>query len=176
MPLALTANELLDYLKGYEGRWVGDYTIHSTANNYTESFPVEQRYWWVGEVLHGISVSERDRGMETATSKTTFDGEKLIAEVKRGTETETYFGVLKEGALLWISSDLRRANDYQMREILINEPGEPRKMKIEGFDTYITGDGLAHIIFKGRLTLQVEEAEPDKDKLGASASGRPGAQ
>lgn len=153
-PLALFADELLDHLRVYEGRWLGNFTIHSTANGYTESFPVEQQYWWKGEILHGVLVSERDSGMETATSKTWKEGDKLIAEVVRGSDRATYFGVLHDGGLLWLSSDLQRVNDYQMREVILRKEGEPTRLKIEGFDTYVYGDGLAHIIFKGELTYE----------------------
>lgn len=83
LPLALPANELRDYLQYYEGRWVGQFSIHSTANGYTESFPVEHRYWWKEEGL--------------------------------------------------------------------------RKLKVEGFDTYVFGEGLAYIVFKGELSRQPEK-------------------
>lgn len=148
---------MLDYLQGYEGRWFGDYSIHSTANGYTEKFTVEQRYWWKDKVLHGLAVYERDGKMVTATSKTWLDGKKLISEVQRDKAKEIYYGVLHDGGLLWIFSDMRRANDYQMREVLTEKEGSPRKMKIEGFDTYVTGDDLVHLIYKGELTLQAEE-------------------
>jgi len=155
-PVALAANDLLDYLQGYEGRWVGQFSIHSTANGYTESFPVEQRYWWKGEVLHGLSVSERDGGMDTTTSKTWADGKKLITETKRGDTKEVFYGVLHGGGLLWLPKDMRRANDYQMRESFLEEDDGPKKMKVEGFDTYISSGGLVYLIYKGELTLQPE--------------------
>lgn len=161
IPFSLSANELLEYLKAYEGQWSGHFSIHSTASKFTQSFTVEQRYWWDGDILRGVAAFERDGGMETATSKTWFDGEKLICEVKRGEVVESYFGVLHEGGLLWISSDLKRANDYQMREVLTEKEVQPRTMMIEGFDTYITGDGLVHLIYKGELTLQAEEEAED---------------
>jgi hypothetical protein len=160
-PFVLSANELIEYLKAYEGQWSGQFTIHSTANNYTESFSVEQRYWWDGEILRGVAVFDRDSRMETASSKTWWDGEKLISEVKRGDAVETFFGVLHDGGLLWISSDMQRANDYQIREILIEKEGSPRKMKIEGYDTYVITDGLVYLIYKGELTLQPDSGDEE---------------
>ncbi|MFU8847688.1 MAG: hypothetical protein ACNA77_03080 [Opitutales bacterium] len=154
-PLALSANELRDYLQQYEGRWVGQFSIHSTANGYTESFPVEQRYWWKDEVLHGLAVLDRKSGIETTTSKTWVEGEKFISEVKRGKTVEAFFGVLHDGVLLWLPTDMGRANDYQIREFFVVEEGL-RKLKVEGFDTYVFGEGLAHIIFKGKLQRQRE--------------------
>jgi len=148
-------DQLLEYLRNYEGRWTGRFSIHSTANGFTESFPVEQRYWWKGEVLHGLSVSDRDAGMDFATSKTWVDGKKLITEVKRGETKEVFYGVLHEGTLLWLPEDMRRANDYQMRESFTEEEGR-EKMLFEGFDTYVFGEGLAHIIIKGELILQAD--------------------
>lgn len=157
LPTHLLGSDLLDYLKNYEGRWVGVYSIHSTANGHTESFTVEQRYWWQGNALHGLAVFERGSGMETASSKTWMDGEKLIAEVKRGEATESFYGVLHEGGLLWLPKDMKRANDYQMRESFVEKEGKPKKLRTEGFDTYIHADGLVHLIYKGELTLQAEE-------------------
>ena len=116
---------------------------------------MEQRYWWKGEVLHGLSVSDRDAGMDFATSKTWVDGKKLITEVKRGETKEVFYGVLHEGTLLWLPEDMRRANDYQMRESFTEEEGR-EKMLFEGFDTYVFGEGLAHIIIKGELILQAD--------------------
>jgi len=155
LPAYALGNDLLQYLQNYEGRWGGQFSIHSTANGFTESFSVEQRYWWKGEVLHGLSVSERDAGMDYATSKTWVDGKKLITEIKRGEKKEVFYGVLHEGGLLWLPKDMRRANDYQMRESFIQKEGL-KKMLFEGFDTYVFGDGLAHIIIKGELTRQAE--------------------
>ena len=59
-----------DYLKQYEGRWIGEYTIHSPATNFTETFPVEQRYWIEDGQLCGLSVCDTDRGIQTAKSRT----------------------------------------------------------------------------------------------------------
>lgn len=159
LPVALFANDLLDYLQAYEGRWIGHFSIHSTANGYTESFPVEQRYWWKAEVLHGLAVSQRDGGLKVATSKTWLEDKKLITEVTRGQTKETFYGVLHDEGLLWLPTDLRRANDYQMREFLVEEEGGGKKMKVEGFDTYVYDGGIAHIIIKGELTLQPETKE-----------------
>lgn len=160
-PFALAANELLDYLQAYEGRWLGEYSIHSTANGYTEAFSVEQRYWWQGGVLRGVVVYKRDGKLVNASSKTHLDGKKLVSEIKRGEVVEVYYGVLHDGGLLWLSSNMQRANDYQMHEILIEKEGQPLKMKVEGFDTYISADGLVYLIYKGDLTLQSEEGDEE---------------
>lgn len=160
LPVHASEGDLLAYLKNYEGRWVGDYSIHSTANGYTESFSVEKRYWWKGEVLHGLAVSIRKSGMVTATSKTWVKGEKLIAEIKRGKATEMFYGVLHDGGLLWVPADMQRANDYQIHDSFVEKDGHPKEMIIEGFDTYIYGKGLAHLVYKGEFTLQpAEEAK-----------------
>ena len=147
---------MLDYLKNYEGRWTGDFSIHSTANGFTEIFAVEQRYWWKDEVLHGEAVSERKSGKVKATSRTWVEGEKLITEIKRGATKEAFFGVLHDGVLLWLPVNMERANDYQIREAFSGEEEGSRKLRIEGFDTYVYAKGLAHLIFKGELTLQAE--------------------
>ncbi|WP_146209342.1 hypothetical protein [Coraliomargarita sinensis] len=158
LPAYALGNELLDYLKAYEGRWVGQFSIHSTANGYTESFPVEQRYWWDGDVLYGLAVSQRDSGLAVASSKTWLDGKKLMTEIKQGDSKESFYGVLHDGALLWLPTDMQRANDYQMREFIVPKDGKT-KMAVEGFDTYVYVDGLAHIIIKGELTLQSDSEE-----------------
>lgn len=161
LPAYASGNDLLDYLQGYEGRWVGDYSLHSTANGFTEIFAVEQRYWWKDEVLHGSAVSRRGSGMVKATSKTWVEGEKLVTEVTRGKSKEAFYGVPLDGGLLWLPADMRRANDYQMRESFARGEAGERKMRIEGFDTYVYAEGLAHIIIKGELTRRAvaEDAE-----------------
>ena len=87
-PLALLGNELIDYLKKYEGRWLGDFTIHSTASGYSETFPVEQRYWWKDDQLHGISVSDTNHGLKSAKSLTFIQEGKLQSQVITGETTE----------------------------------------------------------------------------------------
>ncbi|MEC7231238.1 MAG: hypothetical protein VXV91_08590, partial [Verrucomicrobiota bacterium] len=86
-PLAVLGNELIDYLKQYEGRWLGDFTIHSTASGYSETFPVEQRYWWEDGQLHGISVSDTNNGLKSAKSLTFIQEGKLQSEVITGETT-----------------------------------------------------------------------------------------
>ena len=54
LPVYPAAGELEEYLERYEGRWSGDFTIHSTASDYSENFPVEQRYWLEGKRLRGL--------------------------------------------------------------------------------------------------------------------------
>lgn len=123
LPLALLGNEVVDYLKQYEGRWVGDFTIHSTATEYTETFPVEQRYWWEDGQLRGISVSETNRGMETARSRTFIQDGQLRSEVVTADAVETFVGAMHDGGIVWVPSDLKRATDYQMREPLSKKTG-----------------------------------------------------
>ena len=149
-PLALLGNELIDYLKQYQGRWLGDFTIHSTASGYSETFPVEQRYWWEDGQLHGISVSDTNNGLQTAKSLTFIQEGKLQSEVVTGETTEHFFGFLRNGSIVWISADIKRANDYQMTEYFAIEEGRPLLLT-EGFDTYVYQEGLAHIVYRGRL-------------------------
>jgi hypothetical protein len=149
-PLALLGNELIDYLKKYEGRWLGDFTIHSTASGYSETFPVEQRYWWEDGQLHGISVSDTDNGLQTAKSLTFIQEGKLQSEVITGETTERFFGFLRDGGIVWIFADMKRANDYQMAERFAIEEGRPLLLT-EGFDTYVYQEGLAHLVYRGRL-------------------------
>jgi len=153
LPVCLTAGELKDYLERYEGRWSGDFTIHSTASGYTENFPVEQRYWLEGKRLRGISVLQRQKGIETSTSWTYIEGKKLVSEVTRGEDEETYYGVPQDQGILWISSDLNRAEDYQLIERIVEEEGQ-RRLRTEGFDTYLYAEGLAHIVYRGELVWQ----------------------
>ena len=149
-PLALLGNELIDYLKRYEGRWLGDFTIHSTASGYSETFPVEQRYWWEDDQLHGISVSDTNNGLQTAKSLTFIQDDKLQSEVITGETTERFFGFLRDGGIVWIPADMKRANDYQMTERFAMEEGLALLLT-EGFDTYVYQEGLAHLVYRGRL-------------------------
>lgn len=158
--LALSGNVLIEYLKQYEGRWLGDFTIHSTATGYSETFPVEQRYWWEDGQLHGISVSDTNSGLETAKSRTFIQDEKLQSEVIQGETTECFFGFLRDGGIVWISADRMRANDYQMAERFVMEEGRPLLLT-EGFDSYVYQEGLAHLVYRGRLLKQASESAGD---------------
>lgn len=153
LPLNLSAETLVNVLHRYQGRWSGEFTVHSTASGFTESFPVEQRYWMVGERLRGIAVAQRDGGVETTSSWTYVDGKKLISEVTRGEKVEVYYGVVKAGVVLWVSSDLNRVEDYQLTERIVESNGN-RKLLTEGFDTYIYAEGLARVIYRGELILE----------------------
>ena len=149
-PLALLGNELINYLKQYEGRWLGDFTIHSTASGYSETFPVEQRYWWEDGQLYGISVSDTNSGLKSAKSLTFIKEGKLHSEVITGETTERFFGFLRDGGIVWIPANMQRANDYQMAERFVIEEGRPLLLT-EGFDTYVYQEGLAHLVYRGRL-------------------------
>ena len=152
-PLALLGNELIDYLKQYEGRWLGDFTIHSTASGYSETFPVEQRYWWNDGQLHGISVSDTNNGLKSAKSLTFIQEGKLQSEVITGEITERFFGFLRDGGIVWIPANMQRANDYQMAEYFSMEEGLSLLLT-EGFDTYVYQEGLAYLVYRGRLLKQ----------------------
>ncbi len=158
--LALSGSELIDYLKQYEGRWLGDFTIHSTASGYSETFPVEQRYWWEEGQLHGISVSDTNNGLQTAKSLTFIQDDKLQSEVITGETKERFFGFLRDGGIVWISADMKRANDYQMAEHFTIEEGRP-VLLTEGFDSYVYSEGLAHLVYRGRLFKQDSKSAGD---------------
>lgn len=161
LPFALKADPRVDYFRQYIGRWLGDFTIHSGATGYTETFPIEQRYWWEDEQLHGLSVAETDRGIEAASSRALILDGKLRLEVTRGEEVEGYWGVLHDGGILWLSEDLTRATDYQMKETFVEENGV-RALHSDGFDTFIYEGGLAHLVYRGRLRWQ-----PSEDRIRA---------
>ena len=154
--LALPGNELIDYLKQYEGRWLGDFMIHSTATGYSETFPVEQRYWWEEGQLHGISISDTNNGLQTAKSLTFIQDDKLQSEVITGETAERFFGFLRDGGIVWIPANVKRASDYQMVERFAMEEGRPLLLT-EGFDSYVYSEGLAHLVYRGRLFKQVSE-------------------
>jgi hypothetical protein len=157
---ALSGNVRIDYLKQYEGRWLGDFTIHSTATGYSETFPVEQRYWWEDGQLHGISVSDTNKGLQTAKSRTFIQDEKLQSEVIQGESIERFFGFFRDEGIVWISADKKRANDYQMVERFAIE--ESRLLLLtEGFDSYVYQEGLAHLVYRGRLIKQTFEKAGD---------------
>ena len=154
-PLLMAGEEAQAYLKQYVGRWKGDFTIHSAAANYTRSFPVEQRYWWEDGALHGLSVSDTSEGMRTARSKTVFENDRFVSEVERDETVETYFGVLHDGGIVWLSSDLGRATDYQLRESFVEVDGA-MELHTDGFDSYVYQGGLAHLVYRGRLKRETK--------------------
>ena len=152
VPLALLGGDLEDYIKQYEGRWIGEYTIHSPATNFTESFSVEQRYWIEDGQLRGLSVSDTDRGMQTAKSRTFVEEGVVCSEVTTGDTTEKYIGALHEGGLVWLPSNLKRANDYQMKEFFVRK-AQQLWLHTDGFDSYIYREGLGHLVYRGRLAF-----------------------
>ena len=143
-------------MQKYVGRWIGHFTIHSATTGYSETFPVEQRYWMEGGKLHGLSVSDTDKGMQTASSITFIKDEKIRSEVTRGEEMEAYWGVPHDGGIVWLLANLERASDYQLREAFVVEEGE-RLLHTDGFDTYVYKEGLAHLIYRGRLRKVADE-------------------
>lgn len=147
---AAVEKDLETALRAYEGRWVGHFTVHSTASGYTETFPVEQQYWWKNGALHGVAVTQREVGMSSARSKSVVKEGKYFSEVKSGETVENYWGVLHDGGLVWLSSNLKRTKDYQMKEFIVEVDGE-RVLKTEGFDTYVYDEGIAHLVYRGEL-------------------------
>jgi hypothetical protein len=151
LPLFVHAEGEMDaQLLRYEGRWVGHFTIHSTATGYSETFPVEQQYWWKDGKLRGVAVSQREQGLSSSRSCSWVKDGKFFSEVKDASGEQHYWGVLHEGGIVWLPSDLKRAKDYQMKEFIV-EAGGRRVLKTEGFDTFVTGEGLAHIVYRGEL-------------------------
>lgn len=156
--LVLPADEVVDYLKRYQGRWVGDFTIYSTATNYSETFTVEQRYWWEDGQLHGMSVSDTNRGMQTAHSRTFIQDGQLQSEVTQGESVERFIGVLHDSGIVWVPGNLKRVTDYQMKESFVEEDAE-LYLQTEGFDSYVYQEGLAHLVYRGRLVKQAEDVK-----------------
>jgi hypothetical protein len=156
LPAVLSANEILDYLKRYEGRWVGEFVIYSEATNFRNTFSVEQRYWMEGGELRGISVAETNHGVQLAQSRAFFDGETLRVEVTQNEQVESYIGVLHDGGLVWVPDDIKRVTDYQMKESFVEKDGA-EWLHTEGFDTFVFREGLGYLIYRGRLERRPEE-------------------
>jgi hypothetical protein len=149
---------LREFLEQFEGRWQGDYTIHSASTNYSETFPVEQRYWFEGAELVGISVADTDRGLQTARSRTMIENGQLRSVIQRGETTERYLGTLHDGGVVWLPEDRGRVTDHQMRQTFAQRAGK-RWLNTDGFDTFLSADGLAHLVYRGRLS-EVPQEEP----------------
>jgi len=132
--------------------------LSSTATGYEESFSVEQHYWWDGDQLRGVAVSERKDGIETAKSVTYVEGNKYVSRAKRGDKEEVYYGVVRGKGILWLPSNMNRAEDYQIQEFFL-EKDDGLKLMTEGFDTFIHGEGMARIIIRGELVRQADEKE-----------------
>ena len=158
----LHAEEDLEaYLAHYAGRWVGHFTVHSAATGYSETFAVEQQYWWKDGELRGVAVTQREGGMESSRSCTYVKEGRLISEVGHGDKLEFFQGVFIDGGIVWVPADLKRANQYQMKESLKTNAEGARMLITEGFDTYVYSEGLAHLIYRGALEFQAEPV-PDK--------------
>ena len=114
--LAAHADELLEYLKRYEGRWVGAFTV-----TYIQ------------------------------------DGQ-LQSEVIQGDSKAYYIGLLHDSGIVWLPADTKRITDYQMKEAFATVDGEVQ-LNTDGFDSYVYREGLAHLVYRGRLVKQQEVAD-----------------
>lgn len=161
IPWLLFANTdaLRAHLALYEGRWFGVFHLEAPDTGYDESFSVEQRYWWQDDKLRGISVARRQTGLMSSRSVTHVSEGKFISEVTRGDTVEKYFGVLKDGGIVWIPANIQRAMDYQIKEDIITVDGD-RILRTRGFDTFDNNGQPAHLIYLGELVLEAEEANP----------------
>ena len=57
---------------------------------------------------------------------------------------------MRDGGIVWIPADMKRANDYQMAERFATKESLTLLLT-EGFDTYVYQEGLAHLVYRGRL-------------------------
>lgn len=142
--------QLLPYLRQLEGRWIGHYLIHTSINEYKEEFTVEQQYWMQDGELLGVFAAKRSTGLESASSRTFIQDDRLILIVSRSTGEQTYIGVLADGWLIWLPEDVERANDYQIREKIVRHAGGFQLIS-ESFETYETKNGPAKILIRGSL-------------------------
>ena len=142
--------QLLPYLKQLEGRWVGHYSIHTSINKYKEEFTVEQQYWMQDGELLGVFAAKRSTGLESASSRTFIQDGRLILIVSRSSGEEKYIGALAEGWLIWLPEDVKRANDYQIREKVVRHSSGYQLIS-ESFETYETKNGPAKIRISGSL-------------------------
>lgn len=150
LPLFASEEDLNELLRQYEGRWSGEFRVSSVSTGYSAVFTVEQQYWMLDGRLHGLSVSDRDSGLVSSKSVTyTYEG-KLFSEITRGDDVESFVGVVHEDGVLWLPSDMKRSNDYQIKEFFVVKDLE-LSLITEGFDTYIYEEGLAYVVFKGKL-------------------------
>ena len=147
--------QLLPYLRQLEGRWIGHYLIHTSINEYKEEFTVEQQYWMQDGELLGVFAAKRSTGLESASSRTFIQDDRLILIVSRSTGEQTYIGVLADGWLIWLPEDVERANDYQIREKIVRHAAGYQLIS-ESFETYETKKGPAKILISGSLLLSID--------------------
>lgn len=152
---SLPANEVCSeeveaHLREYEGRWVGEFSISSVATGYSETFEVEQQYWWDDGRLHGVAVMQRKRGLESARSVCAVEGGSLVSEIEGPGGKERFVGEMHEGGIVWLSNEKERITDYQVVEKFLEEGGQ-RLLVTEGFDTFEYKGAPAEVVYRGRL-------------------------
>ncbi len=138
------------HLRGYEGRWVGEFTIHSVVTGYTETFEVEQQYWWKNDKLHGVAVMEGRKGLKSTRSISSIQGNSFISEIKTNEGTEQFIGVLRDGKIIWLPRNKARLTDHQITEQIILKDGK-LLLITDGFDTFEYKGKPAEVVYKGRL-------------------------
>ena len=147
------ATQLREHLSKYVGEWRGVFSLKAPDVDFQESFRVEQLYWWDGDVLRGSSTEARESGASESSSVTVIDGRKYVTEIRRADTVERYYGVLRDGGVVWFSTDLNRAEDYQIKEVIADSNGE-RMLITTGFDTFMHENAPSHLLYYGELVRQ----------------------
>jgi len=157
--LAAESEALKAQMDQYVGVWKGYFIVEAPKIDYEESFSVEQRYWWQGDVLRGVSVARREDGMKTSRSSSYIEGEQIVAEIQHGEGVDQFYGVLLDGGIVWVHADVARAKHYQMKEVMKEEAGA-RTMLTTGFDTFVHEGAPTHLLYRGEL---VQESDTGSD-------------
>ena len=142
--------DLRDIFAGFAGEWKGSYEVRSSVSEYSETFLVEQSYWWDGDVLRSKAVYSRDGAKQEATARTYLFEGTVMTEVSRGDATESFIGVPQENGIVWISTDLSRAEAMQIME-WVEESEDGPVLKLKGFDTYDYQGEPAFLLFDALL-------------------------
>jgi len=146
---------LKERLDMYVGRWSGVFNLEAPEIEFQESFTVEQKYWWQDDALRAVSVASRESGKASSKSVTWIDGNKYISEVTRGEEVERYYGVVRDGGIVWFPVDLDRAMQYQLKEEIQAVDGE-LVLTTKGFDTFVSEGKTGQLLYFGELVKEKE--------------------
>jgi hypothetical protein len=138
----------------FVGNWVGEFTLSLGGTGASRSFACEQRYWWDGPVLKGLSVYEENGETTYARSVNFVKDGTLFSDIEQGGERRSYRGQYLEGVVIWFPLDPSAAMNRQIKEKVTNNSSGEKVLLTEGFERIRRDGENLMIVYRGSLRLE----------------------